>query len=506
MRSLGHTPTAHTGTCELATGGTVLAISSTMLSRATGAWMVVLGTGLVAACSSSPSSGGDDDGGASSGSGAGATTGTGSGAGTTGTGGSTAPPPDKPAPGSCQLSEPAFCEDFEVEAPGGVAGPLDEAKWGISRWGHEWENAFKFSPASTDMTFSPHATFCNDVFTNLVGMDSFAICDGVDAAGQTSKQLNEVFHDTGDFAFHSLLARQPFDFAGRTGTIALDVELKFNPFNVGHGWWVEVWVVEDPVPVPYHGAPAVQSFPRNGVGFGFEGFDCNKGAWENSLTRVVVTEDHEIVREDGGGDCFQTAEGVLNHLEIRLSEDAAEVWVSDAGDPTSFRKVGHADDLGLTFNRGYVVVQHSAYNAAKDDGTPSQTYRWDNIGFDGPVLPRARGYEVPDNQADGGQSYGWTLDGSGERFELQDLDLSDMQGAVLNVSYWPYEDNPTLEYRLNDGAWHSFQAPDQPGGYSLHSYSIPIDLGELVDGTNAVDLRAPGAALPIGNIDVTLLP
>ena len=466
-----------------------------------GIWTLAFGASFVLGCSPSQGTGGG-----SGGAGNGSATGAGGGGGDPGTGGSTAKPPVKPAPGSCQLDDPAFCEDFETPHPGGESGPLDEAKWGISRWGHEWQDLFKFLPASTDMAFSPHATFCGDVFSNLVGLNAFVLCEGADSTGAVSGQLHEAFHDSGDFAFHSMLVRQPFDFAGRTGTIALDVELKFNPFNVGHGWWVEVWVVEDPVPVPYHGAPAVMSFPRNGVGFGFEGFNCNKGAWENSLTRVVVTRDYEIVREDGGGECFKTAEGVLNHLEIRLNEDAAEVWVSDAGDPTSFRKVGEIDDLDLSFSRGYVVVQHSAYNAAKDEATPSQTYRWDNIGFDGPVLPRARGYDVPDNDAEGGQVFGWELSASGDRFEVEGLDLADMQGAVLNVSYWPYEDDPILEYRLNDGMWHSFQGPDQPGGYTLHSYSIPIDLGELVQGENTLDLRAPGAALPAGNFDITLLP
>ena len=34
----------------------------------------------------------------------------------------------------------------------------------------------------------------------------------------------------------------------------------------GHGWWLEFWVTDQPVPIPYHGAPSVGSYPRNGFG------------------------------------------------------------------------------------------------------------------------------------------------------------------------------------------------------------------------------------------------
>jgi hypothetical protein len=458
---------------------------------------------LAWACSPSSAGGDPPASGSTSGSGAGTTSGTGAGA---GTGGSTATPPDKPLPGSCQLDDPAFCEDFETQHAGGESGPLDEARWGVSRWSHELQNLFKFYPASTAAGYSPPATFCGAEFSNLLFPDSFAICDGEDGAGKPSKQLHEVFDDTGDFAFHSMLIRQPFDFADRTGIIALDVELKFNRFNVGHGWWVEVWVVEEPVVVPYHGAPAVESFPKNGIGFAFEGFNCDKEAGLNSVSRMVISEGHDIVREEGGGECFQTEEGVLNHLEIRLSQQHAEVWVSDAGKPETFRQVAEFDDLDLAFTRGFVVAQHSAYNAVKDEGTPAQTYRWDNVGFDGPALPRVRGYDVPDNDGEGGQRFGWEVGGSGETFQVEGVDLADAQLAVFNVSFWPYEDNPELEYRLNGGAWHGFQGPDQPGGYSLHSYSMPVDLDELQPGGNTIDLRSPGEPLPIGNLDITVIP
>jgi hypothetical protein len=42
-----------------------------------------------------------------------------------------------------------------------------------------------------------------------------------------------------------------------------DVDPKRNDGWDGHGWWLEVWVNEDPALVPYHEAAGVASYPRN---------------------------------------------------------------------------------------------------------------------------------------------------------------------------------------------------------------------------------------------------
>ena len=88
-------------------------------------------------------------------------------------------------------------------------------------------------------------------------------------------------------------------------------------------------------------------------------------------------------------DCVSTAYGVLNHFELRVSQSRIEIYASNAGDPSSSKIIGSVDDLGLTFSRGYLSLQHAHYNAAKSDPvdgvgvTPVQVYNWDNIGFDG---------------------------------------------------------------------------------------------------------------------------
>ena len=56
--------------------------------------------------------------------------------------------------------------------------------------------------------------------------------------------------------------RQPFDFAGRTGTIKLDMDL---PNNGGLGGWPALIIAEDPSPAPSFDWQERGSGPRNGV-------------------------------------------------------------------------------------------------------------------------------------------------------------------------------------------------------------------------------------------------
>ena len=76
-----------------------------------------------------------------------------------------------------------------------------------------------------------------------------------------------IFDDQGDFAFNGMRIRQLFDFTDRTGTIVFDVDAKVNPDRRVRCWWVELFITDDPAPMPYHEAPGVIAFPKNGIGF-----------------------------------------------------------------------------------------------------------------------------------------------------------------------------------------------------------------------------------------------
>src|SRR5262249_5676593 len=151
-------------------------------------------------------------------------------------------------------------------------------------------------------------------------------CDGVGVDGTVSHQLNEVYDDQGDFAFNSMRIRQLFDFTDRAGTLVFDVDAKINPYNAGHGWWIEVFITDDAGPMPYHEAPGVLAFPKNGLGFAFQGLNnCPQGRTANQISRVFVFKDHQILHDYPGWDltfdsdaarCFKTADQKLNRFKL----------------------------------------------------------------------------------------------------------------------------------------------------------------------------------------------
>jgi hypothetical protein len=433
------------------------------------------------------------------------------------------------------MQQPAFCETFEKPHPGGRGGEIDEAEWSFSRHGHMQTEQLRRAPASSTENGTPYSntpTFCGTTFNGLVPPNDVKLCDGTDGGGFLSKQLNEVFHDFGDFGINSMRIRQQFDFTGRKGTIVFDVDAKLNVGFEGHGWWNELWITEDPAPVPYHGAPTVGSFPRRGIGFqiaprqletcGAPGF--------NEVGGYFITENYALVREGNlNGKCFKSADKKLNRFKVIISTSAVEFWVSNADNPKlPPARVASVSGLNLKFSRGYVHFQHSQYNAAKaNNASSSQTYRWDNIAFDGPAYPRPRGYDVPDelkNFESGGmvgKSVGYYLsDGGGitpRTVTVPGVSLADALKAEFNFSISARR-GETLRYRFNGNAWHDFQVPEnigqgddsQPGDATLlRAFTAPVALTELVAGDNKLEVtlaeNSPTHTV-IANMDLTIIP
>ena len=461
----------------------------------------------------SGATGGSDGSGATGGSdatgGKGGTGGTGGSAisGTGGTGGLPHELPPPLPPGSCGLDQAAFCEEFESSHPGGRGGQIDEKKWSFARWGHETRQFFVRIPSSTEDDMLFPSSFCGQPFSGLLPPDDVQVCDGVGVDGQMSGQLNEVFDDQGDFAFNSMRVRQMFDFTDRTGTIVFDVDAKINPLNVGHGWWIELFITDDAAPMPYHEAPGVLAYPRNGLGFAMQGFsDCpqNETLWNNEVNRVFVTKDYEIIHDypawelqhdDYEGRCFKTADRQLNRFKFLINKNRAEIWVTDSDTPTVSRRVAQIEPLDLNFTRGYIHLQHAHYNARKDGGvTGVQTYRWDNVGFDGPTYALPRSYEVEDNNGTdidglGGRFYGYQLtDQEFTSVQLKGVDLSGATQATFDFTILS-NTGRALEYRFNGGPTHSYMIPTYGMRDGLRGFSLPIPLEELVDGDNTLEVK-----------------
>jgi hypothetical protein len=434
-------------------------------------------------------------------------------------------------PGTCGLEQPAFCETFETLHPGGKGGDIDETRWSFARWAHAVQSMWLRLPASTSDEHAFPATFCGEPFSGILPDDDVRICDGVGVDGTTSLQLNEVFDDQGDFALHSMRIRQPFDFTDRTGKIVWDVDAKVNPLNLGHGWWIEVWITEQPIPIPYHEAPTIAGYPQNGVGLAFQfGADCPEDAtgapasweselgWQSAPEAVHVTNKSRIVHSypfwefQAAGDerCFRTGDAKLNHFELKLSKDQMEIWATDYDDPSNLKLRGVVGPLDLEFSRGYVHFQHGQYNAPKDGYVaPAQTFRWDNIGFDGPTYPMPRGYDVANNSEmrDGGRMIGWMLDdGHTQALDVPGVDPTGAISATLTFDA-DYAPNQDLEYTLNGGPPHLFTTPEMEGiGRGVHGYAVDVPVGELVAGDNVITVRVPVPEYneSIGNVELTL--
>jgi hypothetical protein len=421
----------------------------------------------------------------------------------------------------CGLNAAAFCETFETAQPGGRAGDLDERVFGFARWGHQVQYTWERAPAhSYDADYVFSATFCGEPFDGVLPDYDVRTCDGVGIDGALSGQLNETFDDQGATGVNSLRIRQPLDFAGRVGKIVWDVDAKVNPLNTGHGWWTDVWITAEPTPLASADRDGIASFPRKGVGFSFAfGADCPETVtdWQNALETVTVTDDYQVKSarpfwqlDQADARCFKVADSRMNHFELRLSEDEAELWASDIADPASLRLRTKTAGLGLSFNRGYVQLQHWANNAALDGHvTPSQTFRWDNVGFDGPLLPTPRAYDVP-NPGSPGQSgavrIGYLLAEGPLSFTLHDVELSNATSASFNFML---DGGPgtELQYSFNDHPTHTFVYPETsgfPGG--IHGFSAEVPLTELVRGDNVLGVSMPGAsaAQGIGSLDLTV--
>jgi hypothetical protein len=202
-------------------------------------------------------------------------------------------------------------------------------------------------------------------------------------------ELTSMFDDANGPVFQSLRVLQPFDFEGRIGHITVDIDAKTRTPE-GHGWWWELVIADQPVPVPYQEFVSHALMARKAIVIEFEGISSFDGT-TNEVSNVFVEDgykySHEFNRDQAHYVAFKTKEEVLNHLEIMIGKDSLEVWSTDLDDMSTFRKVARIDGLGLAFTRGYVNLQHSQYNAEKGGLDDFVTYHIGSLGFDGPSLP-----------------------------------------------------------------------------------------------------------------------
>src|SRR4051812_42741787 len=160
------------------------------------------------------------------------------------------------AAGNCGIVNAAFCDTFDAPAGNGNrSGDLNGTLWGVSRalgpvnFGQGQYNAIV--PVMMDR--------CG-VQVAVLAPNDVAICGG---------RLVEAQDDQHSVTALALYPKQPFDFAGRTGTVVFDVS---NDTHGSHRAWPEFWMTDRPVPAPFTHFSSLQEVPFNGFGVRFAAY------------------------------------------------------------------------------------------------------------------------------------------------------------------------------------------------------------------------------------------
>jgi len=341
-----------------------------------------------------------------------------------------------------------------------------------------------------------------------------AVCNG-----QLVEAVNDTY-DHGNFTELAMYPTQPFDVAGRTGTVTFDVSADSEG---GHAAWPAFMFTDQPVPAPYglNIDPGEATVARNSFGFALNrASPCM--AKSTGIGDIFATSNYlyrslpfTLVHQ-----CVTHAPGLLNHFEVRISQQHIEIWGSDAGSST-LSEMAYMDNVNLTLTRGLIWIEDVHYNGNKFDDQGVHTFTWDNVGFDGPTLPRDLHLDVNDSlQARGDGSFDlgwWAPDATSSKPLALSISgaissaLAKATGAIVTLNWFP---SPfpapatpmSLMYRLNGNGWHTLAWPyPETGGFTWRTIALPVALTELDPGNNIVYLKATDGGVTIANVDLILI-
>jgi hypothetical protein len=276
---------------------------------------------------------------------------------------------------------------------GGRSGELDPARWSVARGQPyataSFDDAVRVGPALIGA--------CRPGLSNarVLPDADVLVCDPTPAIPSRHALATAAEQNYGLATYR---IRQPFDFAGRTGTIKLDMDLSNNVL----GGWPALVIAQNPSPAPSFDWQERGSGPRNGVEIEFGTGWCNT---PHTLETIVYSfRDYLQTSYIPSYDCdiphATTSPGALNHVEIYLTQTHLEVWTSDASaDGVTFPNLHllWAGDISLPFSRGYVSLALRNHATLKYWLGSAASVRFDNIGFDGPKVAGWREYSAPDS-------------------------------------------------------------------------------------------------------------
>jgi hypothetical protein len=412
------------------------------------------------------------------------------------------------------LSPQAFCDTLGSSDPtaGTRSGDLDGALWGVSRatsLDNQTQQEFYDWAASTQHQCGTNAVVAPESDVNM--------CDG---------SLVESANDADNQTILGMYPRQPFNFAGRTGTIEFDVS---DNTVGGHGAWPSLVIADQPVPAPYNNTlSAVSDQARNSVGIDFNSLEDEN---EGCLTaNVWETVNYQTVMPGTNTDgCVSTSSGpgVLNHVEVQINATSVLVYMSQPGDPGSTELIADSE-FTVPLSQGVVWLEDVHYNGNKYCASAGQcqqtnTFTWANLAFDGPVEPRDLGFDVLDNTTPGGTApnglpmtnLGYGIYGSGRGPATLQVttatgptaaDISAASGALFALTYYPLSAQ-TLTYSVNGNPPLQFDWPyGDSGTYASESVALPVPLADIVPGPNTVTLSRSdtGNGVDVANMDLIL--
>ena len=406
------------------------------------------------------------------------------------------------ATGLCGLAQPALCGTFD--APAGIgnrSGQLNGTLWGVSRL----SGAQNFSSPANGWS----ATQLNDCgnTSTVFAPNDVVICNG---------QLHDSVTDGGNVTALAMYPKQPFDFANRTGKIVFDVS---NDTQGSHAAWPELWVTDQPVPAPFAHESTLQSNPRNGFGLRFAGCNgngCGDGSNFFSVDSAIAVSNYvENDSFSGGnltvndvGDVSKSGPGQMNHVEVDVSQGQIDVYATNAFTPGGtvppLVHIAQIPNAGLTFTRGILWIEDAHYNGDKFNSQGTHTFTWDNVGFDGPVLPRDLAFDVADNP-NGGGDLGYFI-GSNSSLGVVDhglYNVANASGALLTFNYYTQTAPVTFQYAIN-GHQHTL-AWSNANAYSPGTMAISIPLSDVVTGDNTITFSTGGAPMTFMNIDLIMV-
>jgi hypothetical protein len=457
----------------------------------------------------------------------------------------------------------AFCDSFQegptVNPPGSRSGQLNGALWGVSRQlGYDNLGQQQYDAGVTSLqiggtcpsspvTIETDVRICHGVLDDVVN-------DNTQVTVANTNQVN----GNGTVTSLAMYPKQPFDFAGRTGTVVFDVS---DDSGGMHTSWPEFWVTSAPTPDPFVHFNSWQAVPQFGFGLRLGGVcspagtgpgsgggncgpDCpsDNTGYVVTVASAIVVNNYTVNDTDSGDTPPQnlgtlkyvpdgcvtepTAPGQMNHFEVRVSQQRIDVYATDAFTPPfnpareRLVHLGTVTNPDLGFTRGLIWLEDVHYNANKGIDTKLQalhTFSWANVGFDGPLLPRDLAFDVPDaNEPTPGyptlDNLGWRMPDNGTPLALTVPGVhgtAAAHGALLTLNY-EQDDPATLTYRVNNGSWQTepwpFGACAVQNGLAScgqRTIALTVPLTDVRAGNDTVQILSSQPSI-VSNVDLVL--